>query len=463
MAYFSKKTDTAASIALRNGMTVQQLIKLNPGARNLVSGYGIAGQMLVTQHDVKAAARPKSMQTLAKIRATPTVPKGATSVGEHFDFVQPKRVIRPKGSGTAVETVVATPAPAITTPEWSFQYAPPNYTGVPSEIRIPEYDTENGNNTGGGFDGWLPDGSPFDGGDAGQQEPPLLPGQPGHEDPRTAFQTQSSKMFLKGVLERYGLGGLVDWAWQQIGLFRPDEEILLDLREQDSYRQRFPGMRGREANGHNAISEEEYLSIETAYHQIMRASGLPPEFYDSNEDFTQFINNNTSPLELTSRIQDGYRRVAQTDPAVRAAFEEFYGGATDAALATMFLDPVRGADLLVKMARTAEVAGIGRRSGVAIGMSQSEEIAAFEPPVSQINAGFSQVGSQADLERETFGEYNNLQAGDLISAAFNTSGALEARQKIRKRRDSRMAAFSGGGGAAFFQGQGFIGTGTADS
>jgi hypothetical protein len=264
-------------------------------------------------------------------------------------------------------------------------------------------------------------------------------------------------------LQRYGLEGLSTWAWDQITSFVPEEQILLELREQQAYKDRFPAMSVRFEAGLNAVSEEQYLSLERTYHQILRASGLPTNFYDGKEDFTTFIGNDLSPAELQFRIDDGYRRVSQTDPAVRAAFEEFYGGATDGALAAMFLDPDRAATELVAQARTAEVAGIGRRSGVNVGQGQSEEIAAFSPTAAQTNAGFSQVNNQADLERETFTELNNLRSGDLISAAFNTSGSVEARQKIRQRRNSRLAAFAGGGGAAFFQGQGFIGTGVADS
>ena len=413
--YTVKKGDNLSLIAARYGMTLSQLISINPQIRNPNLIY--PGQSITTAADVEPR-RPSAQQTVPQLG-------GGVQV---FDPNVPATYTSPDGS-----KVQYTPAKNI------FLGTDPQKPPGPASPAVPSIAIE-----------------------------PTQPAPPQRTAPpppptRSEFELESSKAFITAILTRYGLGNLADWAWRQIGLFRPDEEILLDLREQDDYIKRFPGMNARFEKGLNAITEEQYLSLERTYFQIMRASGLPTSFYDGREDFTGFIVNDLSPAELQSRIDDGYARVTQTDPAVRAAFEEFYGGAGDAALAAMFVDPDRAAPLLIKQARTAEVAGIGRKSGVNIGQGQSEEIAAFSPSAAQINAGFSQVGSQADLDRETFTEFDTLRSGDLISAAFNTSGASEARQKIRQRRNARVAAFSGGGGAAFFQGQGFIGSGVADS
>jgi hypothetical protein len=296
-----------------------------------------------------------------------------------------------------------------------------------------------------------------------QPTAPPTPPQPAPPSPpiRSDFELQSSKAFITSVLTRYGLGELAGWAWQQIQAFKPDDQILLEMRETAAYKRRFPGISQRFAAGLNAITEEEYLQLENTYHSIMRASGLPNSFYDNRNDFTSFIANDLSPAELQFRIDEGFRRVAQTDPSVRAAFQEFYGTAGDGALAAMFLDPDRAAPLLIKQARSAEVAGLGRRAGVTIGQGQSEEIAGFSPSVGQIQAGFNNVLGNQPLGQETFTEFMDLNDGDLIAAAFQTSGAAEARQALRERRNKRLAAFSGGGGAAFFSGQGFVGLGVA--
>jgi len=290
------------------------------------------------------------------------------------------------------------------------------------------------------------------------EEPPDI-----EQPPRTDLELNSSKAFLQSTLERYDLGTLIDDAWAWVAEFKTDEEIMILLRAHPVYKARFPAMAARFEADLNAVTEEQYLALERGYHQILRASGLPTNFYDGRDDFTTFIANDMSALELQDRIGEGFRRVAQTDPAVRSAFQEFYGTSGDAALASMFLDPNRSAAVLMDQARTAEVAGLGQRRGIDIGIGQSEEIAAFSPSVGSINQGFNQVEAQRRLSSESLSETSDIRSGDLVSAAFNTRGASEARTKIENRRNSRLAAFSGGGGAAFFQGQGFVGTGVADS
>lgn len=296
--------------------------------------------------------------------------------------------------------------------------------------------------------------------DPGDLPPPEQEGPPA-EDPLGEYEKLSAKGYIEAVLARYDLMELADWAWKQIQEFIPPDMILLNIRETDAWKRRFPAMDMRKAAGMNAVSPEEYINLENQYLRLMRAAGLPDQFWDSRSDFTQFIANDVSPAEVSARIDEGYRRVAQTAPEVRAAYAEFYGIAGDAALAAMFLDPDRASNVLVEQARTAEVAGLADRAGVDIGKAQATEIAQTAPTVGQIQAGIGQISSQADLARETFSEVFDLQTGDLVAAAFNTSGATEARREIRRRRNQRLAQFSGGGGAAFFAGQGFVGLGVA--
>ena len=469
MSYTVKSGDALFLIAAQYGISTAELIRLNPQIRN--PNLIHPGQTIITPADTTRTPSAQQGAIEANRAAMAELSTSESASGAIAESPGPATI----ETGIINDDVTGNPRWDVTGSPGNYQFnylgdnaadgsiMPRGQTGVREEPAAAELpadttgttgttettettettDTTNTTDT----TGQLPE----------QQESPPPP------PIRTEFQQNSSKAFMTTILDRYGLGGLAGWAWEKVGEFIPDEEIMLLLRDHPDYKARFPGMEGRFASGLNAISEEQYISLERTYFQIMRASGLPTSFYDGREDFTNFIVNDLSPAELSSRIEDGYNRVTQTDPAVRTAFEEFYGGSADAALAAMFLDPDRAAPMLMKMARTAEVAGIGRRSGVNIGQGQSEEIAAFSPTAAQTNAGFSQVNSQADLEQETFTEFNNLRSGDLISAAFNTSGGVEARQKIRQRRNSRLAAFAGGGGAAFFQGQGFIGTGVADS
>lgn len=272
--------------------------------------------------------------------------------------------------------------------------------------------------------------------------------------------------YLQGLLDSYGLGGLSDWLMEQIRLGVEEDEIIQGLRQQPLYKERFKAIEQRRLLGLPALSETEVIDYENTARGMFRSSGLPEGFYDQFDDFTAFLVNDVSIAELSSRVEDGYVRVANADPSIRAAWTEWFGSqqAGDAALAAIFLDHERALPLLQRQVAAAEIGGIARNFNFGdINQEQAFDLTGkLDPGVTraEINRGMTRLAEVRPVFQETVSRRENgddLQAGrEGLAYAFETGDAERVRNRIRQR----LADFSGGTKAAMSQ-RGMIGTGTA--
>lgn len=267
-------------------------------------------------------------------------------------------------------------------------------------------------------------------------------------DPTTDLvipDNSDAKAYVTEVLRRYGLESLADDVWDGITGDATEAEIMQNLRQTEEYQTRFAGMAARDANNLNAISEEEYLQLERGYQQIMRAYGLPAKFYDSPEDYAEFIGQDVSVAELEERVVDGMIAARNAPVEVQRALKEFYGiSSAEGALAAYYLDPDKSLDAIAQEFRAAQVAGAGKISGVFDGLDQqrAEELAAMGVDFGAALQGFGQIGQMEALFKESISEGTDLTAeGEGIDAFL--AGNARARKAINKRLEQRRAAFSG--------------------
>jgi len=260
---------------------------------------------------------------------------------------------------------------------------------------------------------------------------------------------RSAYDIISRTLDTYGLGELSGFV-QDMVFNRNilDQNILIgELREQDAYKRRFAGNEQRRRAGLNALSEGEYIALETAYAQLMRQSGLPVGFYDSSDDFTNLIGGNVSVGELSERVNQGYEAVRNADPEVVDEMRRLYN-IGEGELAAYFLDPERATPTLIQQARAAQVAGQGvRQAGYQITAAQAEELARAGISTEQARAGFQAIASAQELFGALPGEAEqDITQEEQIAGVFGTSAA--AQQRIRRRTRERQAEFEAGGGFA---------------
>lgn len=274
-------------------------------------------------------------------------------------------------------------------------------------------------------------------------------------------------------LAAYGLGKLLavnpdgtptGWLWDQLvkGI-DTDEEIKIAIEATPEWQKRFaPIVRQREraarGEGVQIMTPDELVAYEAQMQAVLRRA-LPNSswMWDNVEDFWQYADQGRSVAEIADVLGQAFERVNSTPPAVRDAFDRFYGvGNGEAALASFFLDPDKTAAALERSSRAAYTAGTATRYGMTLGKDAAEWIA--DKPISDagIDQGLEAVNRMAGLFREGVTEGQDLTAeGEGIGAVF--SGDAMAQQSLDRRLAERKAGDRGGAGGALVTNRGVTG------
>lgn len=291
--------------------------------------------------------------------------------------------------------------------------------------------------------------------------PPSTPGAPGTEN-RVVYDQ------LASFLTSYGLGGLFTtdasglpggWLWDQIVSGTDSEAGLqLALEQTSVYQQRYgviTRMRAEAASGKPVVvpTISQVREYETNAAAMMRQAGFPPWFYDSYEDVQGLLEANISLSELEQRVGQSWDLVHNTDPAIQQAFQDFYGVAGDAALASFYLDPDKTISQLERASRAAYAGGMGKTLGLNLDKTLSERIASLPTSPEGITQDLTQVAELQGRGVFTEGvtEVTDLTAENQgLGAAVFGDGAAAAQieRRIARRRANESSAT---GGAALTQ------------
>lgn len=247
------------------------------------------------------------------------------------------------------------------------------------------------------------------------------------------------------MLREWGLGELIPDLVRLIQDGYTGDQLSYHLAQTEPYKRRFRGNEERRKRGLSVLSPREYLEVERSYRQILSSAGLPAGFYDSHDDFVQWIGDDKSPAEMQERVSLAVDKVnAMPDEARAYALSTF--GLSDPELYAHFLDPERALPLLQRTARGVTLAGAAYRHGLTTTADRALELAASQQ-ADNAEAAYSQVA-------ELTGEGKRLAAiyGDEYSQADAEDeaflGLASARRKRRKLAEREQASFSGSGGAS---------------
>jgi hypothetical protein len=259
-----------------------------------------------------------------------------------------------------------------------------------------------------------------------------------------------ARVTMANVLATYGLGDLSDFVYNEIiaketvNINNPDA-IIFAIREQPTYKKRFAGNAARLKAGLSELDPADYIGLENQYRETLRSNGLPANFYDQPDDFRALIEGDVSNSELNERVQQGYRAVADADPAVKEQMKNLYG-IGEGELAAYFLDPQRTAPLLTRQAQAANIAARGlEQGGIQLSGAFAEDLARRGITEQQARAGFAEVGALGEL-RQTFAGETALSSEQLAGAQFGIDVA--AQQELERRKRLRTGEFAGGGSFA---------------
>ncbi len=283
-----------------------------------------------------------------------------------------------------------------------------------------------------------------------------------------ALDPASQSIFadLTGFLSDLGLGDLfsVDsegmpsgWLWDQISQgFDTRDTLIVRLEETPQFKTRYKvisDLRQRAAQGEpvQIPSVSEVRQYEQVTTQMMRQAGMPTWFYDSYQDSQKLMSEGISPVELETRIARGWDVVRNADPAVREAFNSFYGvGAGENALAAFVLDPQKTLSSIERASRAAYTAGTGRRQNLMIDQTYAERIAGLGQSEAQLSQGLTEAGRLKALTVGGITEEPSLTDKTAIESSI--FGDAQATSQLERRSLERSAVGrSSSGGAAMTQ------------
>ncbi len=255
---------------------------------------------------------------------------------------------------------------------------------------------------------------------------------------------QSAKAQIQATLNQFGLGNLAPTVWEWYLAGKPLDQIMLDMRQTDQYKARFPGMDALSKKG-MSISEAEYISYERTVGGLFRAYGLPAGFYDDPKDFANFISNNVSVSEVEERLKLASTAVYQAPPETRAELQRLYGIGTGA-LTAFWLDPQKAFPLLQQQYAAAQIGGASQVAGYgALTRTEAETLAGRGLNPDQMYKGFGTLTETKELQHALPGEqgYTGLNKEQAFGAVFGYDPGSQL--KLEQEAAKRKAAFSGGG------------------
>lgn len=224
----------------------------------------------------------------------------------------------------------------------------------------------------------------------------------------------------------------------------------LELQKKASYQAMFPGMADLVKKG-LAINEGQYLQQEDAYRQVLKNYGMPNGFYDSKQDFANWMKNEVSAKEVQDRLVSAKAVIDSSDPSMLRAAQNLYGIDKDHLIAYT-LDPQRAQPLIDKMMRGISVASSAEDAGFNYTQNMVSDIQnnpyAASMSDDQLRAQMQKAGelaqNDARLSRIDNEKYNSQ---DAIDATIKNSIAAQQASTARQQRElARFSGSSAGGG-----------------
>lgn len=258
---------------------------------------------------------------------------------------------------------------------------------------------------------------------------------------------------LAAILKRYGLESLTDWASQALLEDKSQDQILLEMYDQQAFRERFAGMFAREASGYKPISIDDYLNYETTVESLASTWGMRL----SKQEVDGLIAGDVSAREVEQRFTIAASAVYEDGPEIKSELERLFGIGQEQ-LMRYWMDPRRELGNLQQQYRMGEIAGAALRTGFGqLNQSQVQRLQEAGITRESANEGFGQLATMSDL-------YTPLDEGEDAITVDEQLGVLTgdvaATQKLEARSQRRKAEFEGAGG--FAAGRDGFATGAAD-
>jgi hypothetical protein len=254
---------------------------------------------------------------------------------------------------------------------------------------------------------------------------------------------RDSYLAVLEIFKRYGLETLAPKILEYVRSGYSEDTMTILLQDTDEYKQRFAANDARRAAGLRVLSPAEYLQLESAYHSVVRSAGLPQGFYDSPDDFKNWIAGDVDPTEVRDRVQMWSAFVGSADPTVKQVLRDYYN-VGDAELVAYYLDEKRALPILERQAQAVVVGAAARKQGLSV----SESRARYFADLGAAGGADQAYGQVASILQEAK-RLNEIHAGSLSQEDVEDEllgGLASARRKREQLAGQEAGLFSGSSG-----------------
>jgi len=270
--------------------------------------------------------------------------------------------------------------------------------------------------------------------------------------------TKDAFAMLTDLFNSYGLESLAgEIAGYMVQGFTASEALIkLKTNPSGAYAKRFAGNFTRVKNGLNAISEAEYINLESSYASTLKAYGLGNMISVNRDDnyktFANYIAGDISAVEFKDRVSTVVTRVQNADPSVKATLKSFYPEISDADLVSYFLNPKENLPKLQEKVTASEIgaAAVGAGAGITTNVNTATSLARYGIDQATAREGYSTIagilptaGKLGDIYSESGVKY-----GQAEGEAEVFMGRQDAATKRNRLASMERGSFSGSAGNA---------------
>lgn len=249
----------------------------------------------------------------------------------------------------------------------------------------------------------------------------------------------TADQIIESQLQAWGLSSLAGKVSDLIRQGFGNDAITLQLENTAEYKQRFEANDARVKAGLAKLTPAQYIATENAYRQVLQSYGLPSGFYDSQDDFHNFIANDVSPDEVKSRATAAQSVWLSKDEGTKQVWRDFYG-LTDGAAIASILDPKTAMPVIQNMVTTAQAGAAARANGLEADQGRLSTYADQGYTTQQLTQAFSQIG-QAQPQDQAMAKRFGTDYSQADEEAATITGTASALRKQQQLYDSEQALF----------------------
>jgi len=256
------------------------------------------------------------------------------------------------------------------------------------------------------------------------------------EAEKVAAQRESIGKIVSDRFAQYGLQSLGVKVLDLARKGYTEATITLELQNTDEYKTRFAANAERVKKNLTVLSPAEYLSVEDGYRQTLRAYGLTQ--FDNDAYVRQFIANDISPSELSTRVVTAVQRVQNADPLIARTLRDYYG-IGDLDMVAYVLDPNQKLPQIQRQVAAAEIGAAARVQGLQAGVSVSEQLAAQGITQAEAQKGYATIADilptsekLSSIYGTTLDRYGQAEAEQEV---FNTLASAQRKRKALSERE----------------------------